>query len=99
MFHSKKSVELSFNTIIIAILCLIVLIVIIAIFRQQIGDVARDFTRIRERETDQSVMEGIFGCSEGSTKCIDNAVHVCRNSEWVEEQDCGSKKCKDGACV
>jgi hypothetical protein len=99
MFHTKKAVSLSFNTIIIAIISLVVLIVIIAIFREQIGDIAQRFTVIREKETDKSIIESAFGCSEGSFTCIDNVIHECKNSEWSRIQDCSNKKCKDGSCV
>lgn len=42
----KKGVELSMNIIIIAALCLIVLIIILFIFKNQIGAVAQEFMSI-----------------------------------------------------
>ncbi|MFC1704940.1 hypothetical protein ACFLZ6_01275 [Nanoarchaeota archaeon] len=98
MIHKKKGVELSFNVLIIAILCLIVLVIIVSIFRQQIGEIAQGFTKIREKEADESIIEGAFGCVEGSTKCIDGSIYTCKSSEWVDGRKCPDK-CSKGSCV
>ncbi len=98
MINSKRGAELTFNTIIIAVISLVVLVVIISIFRGQITDIAKGFKSIREKETDETAIKGMFGCNEGETACRENAVYICQNSEWVKQKDC-SNKCSNGACV
>jgi len=102
MFRAKKGIELTFNVIIVAIICLIVLIIIIAIFSGQMGDISKGFTNIRERETDESVLEDVFGCSEGTRICRKDAgkdaVYVCTNGEFVKERECPNR-CQAGSCV
>ena len=98
MFKTKKGVELTFNTLIIAVICLVVLIVIIAIFTGQIGDISQGFTKLRERETDETVLDDLFGCEEGSTICRNKAEYECTGGEFVKKRDCPNE-CEGDSCA
>lgn len=104
---NKKAVELSMNTIIIATICLIVLVVLIAVFRTQVGNVVKSFTGISEeggKRADETIwdLDQLFGCKEGNTKCRGNTICQCIDDKWnceigktSEIKDCKeeNKKC------
>lgn len=102
MFQTKKGVELTFNVLIVAIICLIVLVVIIAIFSGQMGDISKKFTNLREKQTDESVLDDVFGCNEGDTICRkdagENVVYVCTAGEYVRDRECPNE-CQAGSCT
>ncbi len=102
---NNKAVGLSITTIIIAAICLIVLIVVIAIFYSQTGGVATSLGKIakdagQKAEGAQSDLDEFFTCKDGSTKCVGNDIHTCKGEVWSKTSSCGEDEiCKDGKCI
>lgn len=94
---NKKAVELTMNTIIIAAICLIVLVVLVVVFRTQIGNVVKSFTGISEeggKRAEETIwdLDQLFGCKEGNTKCRGNKIWKCEDDKWVETQEACEEK-------
>jgi hypothetical protein len=103
----KKGVSLSLNTIIIAILVLLVLTVLIAVFHSQIGGIVKGFSgfsKDAQTKADESrgSLPDIFGtCEEGTYKCgALNIRQKCVSGKWEDDTNCAENNqvCKDGQC-
>jgi|TARA_B100001971_G_C18242142_1_gene571626 lipopolysaccharide/colanic/teichoic acid biosynthesis glycosyltransferase len=74
---NKKAIEITMSTIVIAAICLVVLVVLIAIFTKQTGDVSKSFSNISTGAGDKAEesmwnLNNLFGCKEEDTKCRGN---------------------------
>lgn len=96
----KKGVELSLNTIIIAIICLIVLAVIIAIFTGSMGDIVQKFkihiTSAGEKG-DEAIKNIGFTCTNDELSCKGKSLYICKDEKWEVKEEC-KNGCKDKAC-
>ncbi len=88
----RKAQGISINTIVIAAIALIVLIIIIAIFNGTISKIAEGFNqKIDENTKEEGILEGdLFKeCSEGETRCQLGKTHQCENKQWKNtNEDC-----------
>lgn len=102
---NKKAEGLPLNVIIIAIICLAVLIVVLAIFYLQTGGVATSLGKISKEagekaEETQGSLDEFFTCKEGAVKCVGNDIQTCKDGAWTKTSSCEKDKiCKDGGCV
>lgn len=97
----KKAMELSFNVIVVAVICLVVLIVILAIFSGTITEIAKKFQGQTEKagESGDNAIDdlGLFACNDGQFRCNGNSLERCSNERWQVEEEC-ENGCRDKAC-
>ena len=85
---NKKGVEMTLNTIIIAIICLIVLFVILAIFTNVMGDSVDKMTTLST-----CAGRGGSGCVKDRGDCEDNEMAIPRLGGCGSEDDEGKPYC------
>jgi len=84
---NKKSTAIAINTIIIAAIALVVLLVVIGIFTGLIGNVGQKFSdKIESANNDDSIL-GNLACKEGTTNCASNILYECKDGKWVKKAD------------
>ncbi len=93
---NKKAQGLSLRVIIIGIICLMVLIVVLAIFYSQTGRVADSLSRIGKDASDkaeeaQSGLDEFFTCEENDVKCSGDIESTCKDGKWSVTGECGEK--------